>query len=106
MFKRMNALDHLHTEERRLGPAYGLWALGGVLGAHRIYLRRHWGFAQGGLFVGGVLTVIGVSQVRVDVFFPPDWVIWTALGGALAVVLAVLWALVDAFLIPRWLRRQ
>ena len=42
MFKRMNALDHLHTEERRLGPAYGLWALGGVLGAHRIYLRRRW----------------------------------------------------------------
>lgn len=45
-----NDLDRVHPEQRRLRPAYTLWALTGFLGAHRIYLRRPLGFLRGGLF--------------------------------------------------------
>lgn len=49
------------AQRPRFGPAYILWGLLGFLGAHRIYCRRPWGYLQGGLFTGGVLTVIGIS---------------------------------------------
>lgn len=102
-----NDLDRVHPEQRRLRPAYALWALTGFLGAHRIYLRRPLGFLQGGLFVGGALTAFGVGSIRFDgYFFGPDWAIWTILGGAAAVLVAVLWALVDAFRIPKWIRQH
>ena len=102
----MNDLDRVYPEKRRLRPAYGLWALTGFLGAHRIYCRRPGGFAQAGLAIGGVLTVLGVGSMRFDTFFGPDWAIWTILGGVAAVFIAVLWALSDAFWIPKWIRQH
>ena len=67
----MNDLDSLHAERRRLRHAYALWALTGFLGAHRIYCRRPGGFVQAGLAIGGVLTVLGVGNMRFDTFFGP-----------------------------------
>ena len=92
-------------EEPRIGPAYILWGLLGVLGAHRHYCRRPGGYAQGGLFAGGVLTLIGVAGVPLEGFFAAMWAIWTALGGLGAVAAAVLWMLVDGLLIPGWMRK-
>ncbi|MDE2654459.1 MAG: hypothetical protein OXI71_11690 [Gemmatimonadota bacterium] len=94
------------AQRPRIGPAYLLWGLLGFLGAHRIYCRRPLGYAQGGLFIGGVLTAIGMDLVPIEGFFGPVWVIWTWLGGVCAAVAAVVWMLVDGFRIPGWVRKS
>ena len=48
--------------------------------------------------------MLGVGNIRFDTFFGPDWAIWTILGGVVAVFIAALWALSDAFWIPKWIR--
>lgn len=63
-----------------------------------------WDYAQGGLFTGGVLTVIGSAWVcRARGFSGPFGTLWTMLGGvggAVAAV-AVLWMSLTASAFPR-----
>ena len=103
----MNDLDRLHAEERRPAVGYGLWASLGLLGAHRIYCGRPWGFLQGGLTVVGMGANLAVLKVfwLAQTWSPPGWSLWTALAGSLAIVVSVTWTLIDAFQIHRWLRR-
>src|SRR3954466_14997917 len=58
--------------------AYILWAFLGLLGAHNFYLKR---------------TGIAVTQLIISL---------TVVG----LVIIVVWVLVDAFLIPGWIREQ
>ena len=99
----MTALQPLvDAEERRLGPAYGLWALLGVLGAHRIYCRRPLGFLQGGMTVAGAVLVYLGGYWFFDLSMPAEVAYAVGWPGVVMLVVAVLWALVDAFWIPKW----
>jgi TM2 domain-containing membrane protein YozV len=58
--------------------AYVLWFFLGLFGAHNFYLKR---------------TGVGVAQVILTI---------TVIG----LVITLIWVLVDAFLIPGWVRRE
>ena len=88
--------------KKSLEVTYLLWLFFGFLGAHRFYLGR---MAAGFLML--LLLVLGASGIVVW-YYPErltDTVVevWVASGIA-ALVMGVLWLLLDLFLIPDWVR--
>jgi TM2 domain-containing membrane protein YozV len=74
------------ANKKSMGVSYLLWFFVGMLGAHRFYNERTGsGIAQLAIFViGFLLTFIGIGLFVL---------------GALGI-----WVLIDAFLIPGWVR--
>lgn len=81
-----HSLMLFEANKKSAGVAYALWVFLGMLGAHRFYTGRSGtGFAMLALFVVGLLTAaIGI--------------------GAFFILADGVWVLVDAFLIPGWIR--
>jgi TM2 domain-containing membrane protein YozV len=76
------------ANKKSIGVSYLLWFFLGGLGAHRFYNGRTGsGVAQLALLILGFLT----SVIGVGLF------LWAALG---------IWVLIDAFLIPGWVREH
>jgi len=74
-------------KKKQTAVAYVLWFFLGLTGAHRFYLGlKAEGAMQLGLLVSGVLFVL--------------------IGGALLLMVLVLWLLLDAFLIPGMVREH
>ncbi len=76
------------NEAKSVGVAYLLWIFLGGLGAHRFYIGR----PGSGLAIL-VLMVLGIALSPIGV-------------GTMFLVPAVIWALVDAFLIPGMIQPQ
>lgn len=76
------------ANKKSMGVSYLLWFFVGMLGAHRFYNGRTGsGIAQLAIFVVGfLLTFIGIGLFVL---------------GALGI-----WVLIDAFLIPSWVREH
>ena len=81
-----SAIMMFEANKKSIGVAYLLWFLLGTLGAHRFYVRKT-GSAIGQmllLFIGWLTLIVGV--------------------GALLLIGLIIWVIVDAFLIPGWIR--
>jgi TM2 domain-containing membrane protein YozV len=66
------------ANKKSLGVAYVLWFFLGLLGAHNFYLKR---------------TGVAVAQLILSI---------TVYG----LIVTVVWVIIDAFLIPGWVRNQ
>lgn len=90
------------SADRSLAIAYILWWFCGPLAAHRFYLgafRSAWamiGLFWGGLVIGGLMSKQSTLWIG-DVAVPPP--------GIMMIIIAMIWILIDAFLIPG-LRRK
>jgi TM2 domain-containing membrane protein YozV len=81
------ALMMFEANKKSIAIAYVLWAFLGLCGAHRFYCGK-----TGSAIAQLVMTILGV-------------VLLAALGlGLLLLVPVWIWILVDAFLIPGWIR--
>ena len=82
------AMMMFDANKKSIAVAYLLWFFLGGFGGHRFY-TGHTGSAIAQLlmlFGGGILTIVGV--------------------GFFVLLVLYLWVLVDAFLIPGWIRNQ
>ncbi len=88
--------------DRSMMLAYVLWWFGAAIGAHRFYLGAHrsglamLGLFWGGLVIGGVMSKI--STVWIDGYAMPP-------PGIAMMLIAMVWMLLDVFLIPGLMRR-
>lgn len=80
------ALMMYEANKKSLGVGYLLWIFLGVFGGHRFYLRR-----TGSAVAILILWILG-------------WVLIAAVVGAFLLIIVGMWVLVDAFLIPGWVR--
>lgn len=76
----------MYDANRSVGVAYLLWFFLGSFGGHRFYTGRA---ASAGAMV--ILTLLGIALSIIGVGF----IMLLAVGA---------WAIVDAFLIPGWIR--
>ena len=74
------------ANKKSVGVAYLLWLFLGGLGGHRFYAQR-----TGSAIAILLLTIFGILLASIGV-------------GLLLLVIAGIWVLVDAFLIPGWIR--
>lgn len=72
------AMILFEANKKSLGVAYVLWFFLGLLGAHNFYLKR---------------TGVAVAQLILSI---------TVYG----LIVTVVWVIIDAFLIPGWVRNQ
>src|SRR5262245_58291942 len=80
------AMMAFESRRKTIAVAYILWFFFGGVGGHRFYAGRTFsGVAMLALFIGG-------------------WILTLAVVGVFVLVGLGIWALVDAFLIPGWIR--
>jgi TM2 domain-containing membrane protein YozV len=68
--------------------AYALWFFLGMFGAHRFYLDR---------------SGSGVAQLLITIM---SWILMFVVVGFFSLAAVALWVLVDAFMIPDWVREH
>lgn len=76
------------NEAKSVGVAYALWLFLGLIGVHRFYLGR-----KGTGLAMLALTIVGVATSPIGI-------------GSVFLVAVLIWAVVDAFLIPGMARAQ
>ena len=81
------ALMQFEANKKSVGVAFLLWAFTGSLGGHRFYSGR-----AGTGAVMAITFVIGLLAI--------------AAGGGVVLVVVGLWAIIDAFRIPGWIREH
>jgi TM2 domain-containing membrane protein YozV len=74
------------ANKKSAGVAYALWFFLGMFGAHRFYLNR-----SGSAAAQLVITMM-------------SFVLMIVLVGAFTLMAVAFWVLIDAFLIPDWIR--
>jgi TM2 domain-containing membrane protein YozV len=74
------------ANKKSAGVAYLLWLFFGGIGAHRFYAGK---IKTGAVIL--LLTVLGIATAFIGV-------------GLIFIVVVGLWVLIDAFLIPGWIR--
>jgi TM2 domain-containing membrane protein YozV len=82
------AMMMFEANKKSLAVSYALWFLLGLLGGHRFYNRR-----IGSAVAQLLLTIVGLLFAWVFV-------------GYLFLIVTAIWALIDAFLIPGWVRKH
>ncbi len=75
-----------NSNAKSMGIAYVLWFFLGTLGGHRFYASK-----TGSAVTQLLLTILGWATVALGV-------------GFLFLIVVGIWVLVDAFLIPGWIR--
>ncbi len=80
------ALMVFQSNKKSMGLAYLLWFFVGMFGAHRFYLGR---------------TGSGVAQLILCIL---GWATLVAYVGAFMLGGVAIWVIVDAFLIPGWVK--
>jgi TM2 domain-containing membrane protein YozV len=76
------------ANKKSLAVSYALWFLLGMLGGHRFYNRR-----IGSAVVQLLMTIVGL-------------LFSIAIVGWLLLIPVAIWVIVDAFLMPGWVRRH
>jgi TM2 domain-containing membrane protein YozV len=94
------AMMRFQANQKSILISYLLWFFFGGLGGHRYYNGRIGsGLAQLALLVLGLLAeLVGIATIAMQNNFV------ASVGGALLLLIAGLWFLIDAFLIPGWVR--
>lgn len=96
-------------DRRSLRIAYVLCLVFGTLGAHRIYCNRSWGYCQGGItVVGSAAIIVAALELQHGGMFYVSSVSWWATelfaSGLAMIGVTLVWTILDAFRIPRWMR--
>lgn len=76
------------SRKKSMGLAYLLWWLTGSFGGHRFYLGR----------TGSATAMLCITLT--------SFVLMFVLIGFFTIFISAVWALVDAFQIPRWVREH
>jgi TM2 domain-containing membrane protein YozV len=74
------------ANKKSVGLAYALWFFFGPLGGHRFYAGK----------MGTAVAMLAITLI--------SFLLMVAYVGFLTILISVMWCLVDAFLIPGWIR--
>jgi TM2 domain-containing membrane protein YozV len=85
MDEQQKTMLRYENAKKSIGVAYVLWIIAAVFGAHRFYMKR--------VSSAVVMLILSIIALPLVVFIGPA-----------GFIITMLWAIVDAFLIPGWIR--